>query len=132
MKLKWILSVFLIFALNSVHASIIEKSIVCENPRINKKIVLTGHKVTFLNTEKLFKHQAEGRRLASIGRTFEYVRTQKTHSSLTKFVNFEGNKHTIHIENKNGFSYVNDYISIKSREGHELTYPLNCHYQHSI
>jgi hypothetical protein len=46
---------------------------------------------------------------------------------FTKTLYIDGNKHRINIQNTNEFSDVNDYLSITSPKGHEMTYPLTCH-----
>jgi hypothetical protein len=55
------------------------------------------------------------------------VRTHKKHLGFTKTLYIDGNKHRINVGNVNEFSEVNDYLSITSPKGHEMTYPLNCH-----
>jgi hypothetical protein len=57
----------------------------------------------------------------------ESVRTQKKNLGFTKTLYIDGNKHRINVQNVNEFSDVNDYLSITSPKGHEMTYPLNCH-----
>lgn len=57
----------------------------------------------------------------------ESVRTHTKHLGFTKTLYIDGNKHRINVQNKNEFSDVNDYLSITSPKGHEMTYPLNCH-----
>lgn len=55
------------------------------------------------------------------------IRTQVKHLGFSKTLYIDGNKHRINIQNTNEFSEVNDYLSITSPKGHEMTYPLNCH-----
>lgn len=55
------------------------------------------------------------------------VRTQKKNMGFSKTLYIDGNKHRINIQNANEFSDVNDYLSITSPKGHEMTYPLTCH-----
>ncbi len=55
------------------------------------------------------------------------VRTHKKHLGFSKTLYIDGNKHRINVQNTNAFSEVNDYLSITSPKGHEMTYPLNCH-----
>ncbi len=91
---------------------------VCHTPRLDKAFVVGATQVTFLD-----ETQAEAdRQLASI----DGIRTKITGNGFTKIMNFEGQKHTIHVNDVNSPSQVNDYLVIKSREGHELTYPLDC------
>ena len=55
------------------------------------------------------------------------VRTHKKHAGFMKTLYIDGNKHRISIKDTNDFSDANDYLSITSPKGHEMTYPLNCH-----
>jgi hypothetical protein len=56
----------------------------------------------------------------------ESVRTQTKHLGFTKTLYIDGHKHKINIQNSQNFSDVNDYLSITSPKGHEMTYPLTC------
>lgn len=47
-------------------------------------------------------------------------------NQIQKKLTFEGKVHLIHIENKNSFDSIDDYISITSDKGHKITYPLEC------
>ena len=94
-----------------------EASILCHTPRMNKIFEVSDKKVTFFNE---FDSRAK-RELASVS-----SRTKSKELGVTKIVDFENQKHTIHISDMNNFSDVNDYIIIKSRTGHEVTYPLTC------
>lgn len=93
-------------------------SVVCHTPRMNKIFEVSDKKVTFFNE---FENNETKRELASVA-----SRTKSTATGLTKIVDFENQKHTIHISNLQNFSDVDDYIIIKSRTGHEVTYPLTC------
>lgn len=92
-------------------------SVLCHTPRMNKIFEVSDKKVTFFNE---FDSKAK-RELASVA-----SRSKSIDMGVTKVVEFENQKHTIHIANMNSFSDVNDYIIIKSRTGHEVTYPLSC------
>lgn len=106
--------VFTFFALLAFNT---EASILCHTPRMNKIFEVSDKKITFFNE---FDSLAK-RELASVS-----SRTKSEHMGVTKIVDFENQKHTIHISDMNNFSDVNDYIIIKSRTGHEVTYPLTC------
>jgi hypothetical protein len=94
-----------------------EANVICHTPRMNKVFEVSDKKVTFYNE---FDSQAK-RELASV------VARNKTESQgITKIVEFENQKHIIHITDMNNLSDVNDYIIVKSRAGHEVTYPLSC------
>lgn len=54
------------------------------------------------------------------------IRTTKTPSGFTKNLYFEGIKYSIHIENIESFSEVDDYVTLTSKEGHQMIYPLIC------
>ncbi len=53
-------------------------------------------------------------------------RSKDRGDSKTMIFHVSGDKHTLHIANKNSPSELDDYINIKSRQGHEITYPINC------
>jgi hypothetical protein len=55
------------------------------------------------------------------------VRTQTKHLGFTKTLYIDGHKHRISVKNVNEYSDVNDFLSITSPKGHEMTYPLTCH-----
>lgn len=91
---------------------------VCHTPRLDKAFVVGATQVTFLD-ESL---EGPERQLASV----EGIRTKVSGQGFTKIMHFEGQQHTIHVGNVNSPSSVDDYLVIRSREGHELTYPLDC------
>ena len=94
-----------------------EASIVCHTPRMNKIFEVSDKKVTFFSE---FDSHAK-RELASVT-----SRSKSSAGGITKFVDFEQQKHIIHISDMNSFSDVNDYIIVKSKQGHEVTYPITC------
>jgi hypothetical protein len=94
-----------------------EASVLCHTPRMNKIFEVSDSKVTFFNE---FDSHAK-RELASLT-----SRTKLDSAGVTKIVEFENQKHTIHITDMNNFSDVNDYIIVRSRAGHEVTYPITC------
>ena len=95
----------------------VNASIVCHTPRLNKIFEIKNTRVTFF-TE--FDATTK-RELASV-----ISRTKSAEKGMTKIVNFENQKHTIHIEDTAHFSDLDDYIIIKAKSGHEVTYPLSC------
>ena len=103
-----------IFTIMSFGAS---ASIVCHTPRSNKIFEIKDTRVTFFNE---FDTTAK-RELASI-----VSRTKSDEKGMTKIVDFENQKHTIHIADAAHFSDSEDYIIIKAKSGHEVTYPLSC------
>ncbi len=94
-----------------------EASILCHTPRMNKIFEVSDKKVTFFSE---FDNQAK-RELASVA-----SRSKTSATGITKVVEFESQKHIIHIADESNFSDVNDYIIVKSRQGHEVTYPISC------
>ncbi|MBC7713216.1 MAG: hypothetical protein H7177_07750 [Rhizobacter sp.] len=92
-------------------------SVLCHTPRMNKVFEVSDKKITFFNE---FDTHAK-RELASV-----IAKNKSEAQGITKVVDFENQKHTIHITDMNNFSDVNDYIIVKSREGHEMTYPITC------
>jgi hypothetical protein len=93
-------------------------SITCHTPRTTKVLVIDDQKVTIGQPLKI---QAERSVASVLG-----VRTKIVGPGFTKVMFHNGAKHIIHIEDKNSFSYVDDYLIIKSAQGHEMTYPLEC------
>jgi hypothetical protein len=109
----------MIHAFNSHAAS--ESSIVCSTA--------FGEKTFTINEEKISFHREDE---AGIARSIssvpgDSVRTHKKQNGFTKTMYVDGHKHRINVQNTNEFSDVNDYLSITSPKGHEMTYPLNCH-----
>jgi len=94
-----------------------QASILCHTPRSNKIFEIKDAKVTFFNEFDTTAH----RELASV-----VSRNRTNDKGLTKVVEFENQKHTIHIADAAHFSDVDDYIIIKAKSGHEVTYPISC------
>lgn len=92
-------------------------SIFCHTPRSNKVFEIKDSRVTFYNE---FDATAK-RELASV-----ISRSRSNEKGVTKIVEFENQKHTIHITDAAHFSDADDYIIIKAKSGHEVTYPLSC------
>ena len=94
-----------------------QASILCHTPRSNKIFEIKDSRITFFNE---FDTTAK-RELASV-----ISRSRSTEVGMTKVVEFENQKHTIHIADTAHFSDSDDYIIIKAKSGHEVTYPLSC------
>ncbi len=94
-----------------------EANIICHTPSSNKIFEIKDSKITFFNE---FDKDAK-RELASV-----YARTKLSKKGTTKIVDFENKKHTIHIQDINHFSDMEDYMIIKAKSGHEVIYPLSC------
>lgn len=116
MKNLIILTVLL--ASNNIAFSAPEKEIVCHTPREARIFSIKNNSIAFTKAI-LFESKREVASIAS-------VRTKKTATGFTKVLFYKGNKHTIYINNTSNFSDVEDYLVVRSREGHEMTYPLNC------
>lgn len=117
--MKTTIKTFIALSILSLFSTALASSIVCNSPRLKKSLKISNSKVAFLEESQL-----DGRQLASSA--VKGVRTRRTAKGFDKIVQYEGHKHIIHIENKKSFNELEDYIVIKSREGHEITYPLSC------
>jgi len=88
-----------------------------------------GEKSFTIEEDRISFHKEDeagiNRSISSI--SSDSVRTHKKHLGFSKTLYIDGNKHRINVQNTNAFSDVNDYLSITSPKGHEMTYPLNCH-----
>lgn len=96
-----------------------EKPIVCNTHRGAKVFEIVGNRVSI----NLDSEAASQRFPAS---NFQNARHKVNAKGLTKIVFFEGQKHTVHIEDLNNLSALDDYVVISSKKGHQITYPLNC------
>lgn len=96
-------------------------AIQCQTAFGEKSFIIEDGKISF------HKEDAAGvaRSISSVGA--ESVRTHIKHLGFTKTLYIDGHKHRINVQNTNEFSDVNDYLSITSPKGHEMTYPLTCH-----
>jgi hypothetical protein len=94
--------------------------ITCSSDRMQKDLVISKSSVAFNE----YHDSSDSRSIASSN--LHGVRTQKTIKGFNKIVFFEGQKHTIHIDDVSNFSDVNDYITIRSQKGHEIIYPISC------
>jgi hypothetical protein len=95
--------------------------IVCQTAFAEKTFIIENEHISFLKEDE----QGVQRSISSINGGS--VRTHKKHQGFTKTLYLNGHKHRISVQNTNEFSDVNDYLSITSPKGHEMTYPLNCH-----
>jgi hypothetical protein len=95
--------------------------IVCSTAFGEKTFTIDDHKISF------HKEDESGMERSIASMEGPSIRTQKQDQGFTKTLYIGGNKHRIHVQNVNQFSDANDYLSITSPKGHEMTYPLNCH-----
>lgn len=110
--------ILMIHAMNSQAAT---GAITCSTAFGEKSFTIEDNRISFHKEDEA----GVSRSISSIGG--ESVRTHKKHLGFTKTLYIDGNKHRINVRNVNEFSEVNDYLSITSPRGHEMTYPLNCH-----
>jgi hypothetical protein len=97
------------------------RGIECQTAFGEKRFVIEDGRISFHKEDEA----GVNRSISSVGA--EAVRTHTKHLGFTKTLYIDGNKHRISIQNTNEFSDVNDYLSITSPKGHEMTYPLTCH-----
>ena len=91
------------------------KEINCHTNRMAKGIKVTPSGVNFY--EKSF-----ARELASVPSREQAM----NEGSVTRSFNFEGHKYTLHVENVDQFSDIEDYLTISDSKGHEILYPVTC------
>lgn len=116
---RFILMSILFFVIGLFHASMANaatSSIECNVPRIDKIIKISGEKVSIHKIDEIT------RKIASVS----MIRSQKSMTGITKIMSHQGHKYTIHINDTKNFSEVDDFVSIRSKKGHEITYPLIC------
>ena len=100
-------------------------TIKCHTPNHSKEFIIEKNSITFQIPRSL-NTKVKNRSLASSGIIISSIRKKLRGNGITRYLNFEGQKHTFHIENKDHFSEVDDYLSIRSQKGHEIIYPLTC------
>jgi len=93
-------------------------AITCSTPRNAKVISMDENKVSISRPLQFTKERS----IASV----DSARTKLVGSGFTKVLFHDGAKHIIHVEDKKSFSELDDYLIIRSAEGHEMTYPLEC------
>ncbi len=95
--------------------------ITCTTAFGERSFTIDGDKISFHREDD----SGVSRAISSVSP--DSVRTHKKHHGFSKTLYLNGNKHRINVQNINEFSEVNDYLSITSPKGHEMTYPLSCH-----
>lgn len=111
--------ILMIHTFNSYAAT--NTKIVCSTAFGEKTFTIEDHRISFHKEDE----SGINRSISSIDG--DAVRTHKKHLGFSKTLYIDGNKHRINVQNSEAFSEVNDYLSITSPKGHEMTYPLNCH-----
>ncbi len=94
--------------------NILAKQIICQSERLGKLFKIATTSITLIDSE--------GRSIASVG-----ARTKIRGKALEKIVNYNNQMITVHVDNRNNFSPLNDYIVLRNSLGHEITYPLECY-----
>ncbi len=90
--------------------------LICQTNYNEIKLVIDGDNVAVMKTFE------RGREFASN----ELVKTQSTDNGFTKTFYKGTNKYKVAIADLKNLNEVDDYLTIVSHEGHQMTYPLNC------
>ena len=109
-------SLIIVAAFISMQAT--HAGITCYTPNLSKKLEISENTIAITKPYLA----AADRALASISS----IRTKFKANGFDKILYANGEKHTIHIEDQNSFSEINDYLVIRTSEGHEMTFPLTC------
>lgn len=96
-------------------------AIECQTAFGEKSFIIEDGRISFSKEDE----SGVSRSISSVGG--ESVRTHTKYKGFMKTLYMNGNKHRINIQDTTQFSDVNDYLSITSPKGHEMTYPLTCH-----
>ncbi len=112
------IGLMLMIHMMNAHAS---TNISCKTAFGEKNFTIVDDRISFTKQDE----SGVSRSISSVAS--EAVRTHKKNTGFSKTLYIDGLKHKINVENENSFSDVNDYLSITSPRGHEMTYPLNCH-----
>lgn len=99
------------------------KSVECSNDRLAKKWIIDERRIVLQDN---FQGDQVKRGLASLSGEIRSFRTQLTADGVSKVIQHEGLKYSIHIKNIHSPSEIEDYVAIKNNEGHEIIYPLSC------
>lgn len=118
MKTKLFLLLAMLFINASAKAS--SDRIVCDIPRMERNLIIEKAKMVWVDPDLPAGH----REIASIEGIA--VRTKSTDRGVEKIMMKNGEKYTVHIENVSNMNEADDYILIRSKEGHEMTYPILC------
>lgn len=111
----------LVLMIHTMNAKAAIPSIKCETAFGEKIFTIEDSRVSFQKEDE----SGVSRSISSV--QGESVRTHVKHQGFSKTLYIDGNKHRINVKNVNSFSEVDDYLSITSPKGHEMTYPLTCH-----
>jgi hypothetical protein len=95
-------------------------AIECQTAFKEKIFLIEQGKISFLKEDD----SGVSRSISSAGG--DSVRTHTKQSGFSKTLYIDGNKHQINVLDTKDFSDANDYLSITSPKGHQMTYPLTC------
>ena len=98
-----------------------EAATVCKTAFGEKEITIDKDHVAFKREDD----SGVKREISSVNSVKVHTKTE--YKGFTKTLYIDGMKHKVHVEDVNGFNEVQDYLSITSPKGHEMTYPLTCH-----
>jgi TRAP-type C4-dicarboxylate transport system substrate-binding protein len=96
-------------------------TVVCKTAFGEKEITIDNDHVAFNREDD----SGVKREISSVNSV--KVRTHNKYKGFTKTLYIDGMKHKVHVEDATDFNEVQDYLSITSPKGHEMTYPLTCH-----
>jgi hypothetical protein len=117
-----VLGIFgLLILIHSFSSQAATGAIVCQTAFGEKSFTIEDEKISF------HKEDESGVSRSISSSQGDSVRTHKRSNGFTKTLYLNGNKHRISVQDVNHFSDANDYLSITSPKGHEMTYPLSCH-----
>lgn len=111
----------IVLMVHTFSAQAASPAIKCETAFGEKSFTIDDSQVSFHKEDEA----GISRSISSVQK--ESVRTHTKHHGFTKTLYIDGNKHRINVKNVQSFSDVDDYLSIMSPKGHEMTYPLTCH-----
>lgn len=93
--------------------------LICHTPRVNLALKVEHNNILFIR-----ESVDAARGLAST--EVQNVRTLYRSGSITKVLQYNGDRYTIHIGDQATFSNLDNYMIVRNDEGHEMTYPLSC------
>jgi hypothetical protein len=111
----------LLLRVSSFQSEAATPKIECETAFGEKTFTISDELISFHKEDEM----GVSRSISSV--SGQSVRTQKKHFGFSKSLYIDGNKYRISVQDVNSFSDANDYLSITSPKGHEMTYPLTCH-----
>lgn len=111
----------LMLTVHAFSAQAATPSIVCSTAFGEKSFTIEDEHISFNKEDDA----GVSRAISSV--SHESIRTQKKLHGFAKSLYINGDKYRINVQDVNSFSDVNDYLSITSPKGHEMTYPLTCH-----